>query len=374
MYLPTQNRNMYALLSPFSIIGWLAIGISCYVVGLVIWLSHMKFNPYFWVVTVVLEQNDDHRNTVAKSSVIIILLWLFVALLLRNVYTANIFAYMTLEPIPNDLPRSLDEVTKSQSTVLLTSFWALKMLISYTNNIDDSNSVKETNLYHLGNKLVKKSWEMLDSFSGPFQNIYFENESPHKICKYANPDLESCVGRDKIAYMIETGPLDQLYTARFMTGKLLLALNQFRILENNEHDIFVTREFVSTNSDNFLKYKFEGHLGSLVESGIGTVLKDELFEKKMREHITEMRKFKSFSHVFANNLSTNIIFHYISLWTRNDCFLSYQEEVCNLGIGADEDIPVKLGDLTCVWTLLFGLLVVSSFRFLYEILTEQVIK
>lgn len=90
-YATTKSRNMFTLLAPFTFYEWAVILISFYFTGFVLWLSFIKYIPFFWLFTVFLEQNDDNRKGRTKHNFHLIAWWLYAVFLLRNFYTSNLY-------------------------------------------------------------------------------------------------------------------------------------------------------------------------------------------------------------------------------------------------------------------------------------------
>ncbi len=197
----------------------------------------------------------------------------------------------------------------------------------------------------------------------------FANGISTKICQTGNLariNLNTCLRLDKVAYMTESGPLDETEAPRLMTGKLLVVLKRLRIFDNTQANWFSVAEIVSTDSDNFLKSKFSSHLASVVETGIGKYLKQSMFEKVMRSYVKSLFNSETNASIFPNNLSESQVFNFMSLWIQNGCFILYKDDVCNLNLATDEELPVKLEDLSSVWILFTCLLVASAISCIWE--------
>lgn len=127
-YFKADHRNMFSLLSPFTLGGWVIFSANCCFVGFVLWLAKVAFNPFYWVFTVILEQNDDRRAKINKASVVVVSAWLYVAFIFRQAYTSNLYSYMTIEKPPSDLPNTLANILNDNSVKLLTSHLAFIQL------------------------------------------------------------------------------------------------------------------------------------------------------------------------------------------------------------------------------------------------------
>ncbi len=65
-YNNANGRNIFALISPFSLSSWIVIIISSYVVALLLFLSKINNYPFFWLFTILLEQNCANSSKVTN--------------------------------------------------------------------------------------------------------------------------------------------------------------------------------------------------------------------------------------------------------------------------------------------------------------------
>ncbi len=117
----------------------------CYIVTFVLWLLNIGYNPIFWIFTVILEQNNDQRGKLNKSSLPMILAWLYVALVLRQAYTSNLYDCLTFEETPSGLPDSFQKCLQNTSVVLLSSFDAINDIYRFKSGIDKYGTSNHSN-------------------------------------------------------------------------------------------------------------------------------------------------------------------------------------------------------------------------------------
>lgn len=367
VYSPDMERNMYALLAPFSFVGWSLILISFGLVGLILFLQGVSYNPLFWLFSVVLEQGDHKRCKTNNVSWVLLFVWLYVALLLRNFYTSNLYTYMTVELGPSDLPNSLSDILNSPSVPLLATSSADSLVSDYIWAIN-KHGLKHTNLYHLAKRADQKTWSLYHF--DPVNHFRYNTRSNiREICRISITSLvdKSCVQLKRLALISENGPLDGIHFGQSRLGKLLLMLNnsRFEMLENNDRSLFRVGKLLYSFSNNFLLPTVNMHLSLLVQAGIDEVLKKQEMELKMKSFADRLNN--NGVLLARYNISLQIMSKYISKWVHKGCFILYREEVCSLKNQKYLEVPVKLVDLTTAWLLFIGLLLLSIVGLLYEI-------
>ncbi len=261
--------------SPFTLKGWITCVISFYIAAYVLWFTNFNFDSFFWLFTVLLEQNDDGRSKAHKSCLFLILAWLYAALVLRQAYTSNMYDYMTFEKPPSGLPESFKEILLSESTVVLSSVNAIISVDEFERGIDLHDTVNRSNAKYLTRLIFKKFWYMQSFiYPGPFSNLRTNINGNVEICNLEDPVAgniieNTCVKMDTFAYMAVSGPTS-LYKEMFpfYTGKLLLTLNNIglNMFENNGDSILQNADFIVAISENFLKLKYEKYLASFLQA------------------------------------------------------------------------------------------------------------
>lgn len=82
-----------------------------------------------------------------------------------------------------------------------------------------------------------------------------------------------CTEFDKFGYLIANGPMDSEVTYRHKSLKLLFKLSGIcdEIVDNNDAEVFPVGDFLISQTDNYMKEKFEACLGHLVGAGIDLI-------------------------------------------------------------------------------------------------------
>ncbi len=148
-YATEKYQNIHALFSPFKLIDWVYIIFNCCLIALVLWLVQFKINPFFWMISVILEQDDDKRNAVTRANAFVIFAWLICSISLRNAYTSNLYTYMTLEVEPSNLPRSFETLIESTTSTKLATQDTIGLIEIYKNKALKLGSVQKKLFFQL---------------------------------------------------------------------------------------------------------------------------------------------------------------------------------------------------------------------------------
>lgn len=118
----------------------------------------------------------------------------------------------------------------------------------------------------------------MDVAEGALKNIRINQQDGLEICKLMprlhyleyDVDITSCRKQKKYAILYATGPADWYASSTWLTGKLLLKLNNSRLLifESSDFSLFQSIDVLVTDYDNFLKTKFGQLLAYFYQSGI----------------------------------------------------------------------------------------------------------
>lgn len=360
-FTPNRFRNMYTLLSPFSLQGWFIVLFSWYVVGLVLWLTNIQNNPFFWLSTVIFEQNTDGWSLINSANIFLICAWLYVCHMLRNAYTSNLYTYMVLDLEPSDLPNSFQDMVNWDSVNMLTSLKASKLLMDYKRVFDSDPVSVPTHIYNLTNSALKKIYRVGMNVDARNFQVGLSNTAENLICDLNNlftSDSKQCDKFDSFAYVTTS---DNSNTHKLIAGKLLLLMGNVHreILDYNVVDLFQMRNSFASRSDHVFRSEFEKNLAWISESGIDNLQKKYIIEIKIRDFVLEY-------DTKSKNTKKKPLTYYLSLWMQNHCFTLYSKEKCDVNFEIDSEVPVKLVDLLAVWILFLSLLVGSILFFAYE--------
>ncbi len=368
-YFYTSNiyRNIYALLSPFPLEGWLIVILSCYLVGLVLWLTTINSHPFFWLSTVILEQNSSKWGHVNPANMFIIGLWLYVCHVFRNAYTSNLYSYMTLELEPYDLPVTFEDIVNWDSVTIFSNYEIIQVIKEYEYNFDCHPNLVHTKMYKLTQVVLQKTLNIWIQF---VQTQYLMRILNRSIANYLTCNLndlvgfrsESCRYLEKFAYLTRSGPVDNPDTHLYSAGKLILLMSNtnVKIVDYNGVNLYPSRKQFFSMTDHVFRLEFEKYLALISQSGIDDLLKKYFTEVKMRDIF-----FKFDIHHY-HRIGNKSMSRYIPLWIRNGCFTFFSIARCDVNFEKHLEVPVKLIDLLGVWIVIFGSLVGSVLLFTYE--------
>lgn len=364
-YNAANARNIYALISPFSLTSWIAIIICSYVVALLLFISQVNFNPFFWLLTIILEQNCVTSSKFTHSDVFVVFVWLSGAFLLRNAYTSNLYTYLSVELEPIDLPSSFQEILDNGNVKFLVSDFASIQIDRYKNAMN-YNSFNGTYGYELADLIVKKAWRMwLDVFTGRFYNIQRNSDGAQNLCNHESyeVDVASCVKLDTFGYVTTISSGDYFSDSLQDFGKLFLLTRNFglKLSLSNEISTFQSRYVFVFKSDNIFKTRFEIYMAAVEQSGINLLQKKYMGEGDMKAYLKLLKTVYSTKNVTERNISIEKLGYYSTLWIQNNCYSVYSKEKCEIksDSGDEDEIPVKLVDLLVVWILYAGLLITT---------------
>ncbi len=373
LYNPPSTKNLFALLSPFSVKGWIVMLLTCYFVGLVLWMSKIRINSFFWLFVVVLEQGDDIKSQLNKINTFVVISWIYGALMFRQAYTSNLFTYMTLEASPSDLPKTFEETLVSDSLICFATDYILYLLETFQNAVHNNNSASQTTLFELVDKALTKVWK-IDSYTDALSNIRHTVNGNYEVCNlklnmsstFYDTDLESCREQSRLALFQVTGPADWYTTTISLTNKLLLKINNSRlqIFETYGKSYFQISRIVVSQTDSFLMRKMEEFLAYITQSGMQLLQLNYIQQRFMKSYVNN--KYDYTSYKFSGSNIGNLV----SLWTHNRCHIFYKPELCDLNLNEYLEVPVTFDALTVLWLLLMLLYVFCICSFTRELLIE----
>ncbi|CAL8092076.1 unnamed protein product [Orchesella dallaii] len=159
------DAKLTAFLLPFTITIWLFIGIT--ILATSAWLIHTEKKSsgqvIFWQCEVLLVQGGDLLRWIRRRwGKMIMTIWIFTTLFLRNFYNSSLYSFMAKEKEANDFPRSMEELLGQDDVPLLapTSFLnELHWIYRRETDIDIKLALGLAKFY---TKLVDKSFFLLE--------------------------------------------------------------------------------------------------------------------------------------------------------------------------------------------------------------------
>ncbi len=368
-YNAENARNIYALISPFSLTSWIIIIIISYMVALLLFIFQINFKPFFWMFTILLEQNCTKSSKITNADVFIVFVWLFGAFLLRNAYTSNLYTLLSVELEPLDLPTSFQEILNSWNVKLLVSFYASSVIKKHKNEIA-YNSYGN----NFAGLTIKEQWKFrFNPATGKLSNIRSNSDGVQYLCKAKRNgyvDVPSCVKLDLFGYVITKSSGDYYSDYANDFGKLLLLTSNFglKLSISKEIGSYQSRLVDVFESDSIFKTKFEKYMAALEQSGIDLLQKKYLGEADIKYYVNHLRNEYGLKHTSKQSISVEKLAYYSTLWFQNGCFTVYSKEKCdiNTNSGDELEIPVKFIDLLVVWMLCTGLYITTVINYRCE--------
>lgn len=301
-------NTVKAFAYPYSIEGWITVTITIILLAFTLMMtSHFKGKggESFWIFISVFEQGDvQGLNVKNRANWHLFLLWLYTALLLRNVYTSSLFSYMTKQVEPSGIPTSFTELlnetgdeikllTARSTSVLLDNHhhWLTEM-VTDTNipktRRDNAKKIVSTLEDNMNDRMwcliepykaIKHAWKMHKN-ADVAETAEWSSCSPtklnpdvrFKIKMWSRPENLKCLKWEKFAFLFDTKPgkfHDLNFQSVFLKGVLALYGEKYDIYENNDPTVFTQIWLWQTAYRKiFLLKSFEKSLSALVESGI----------------------------------------------------------------------------------------------------------
>ncbi len=318
----------------------------------------------------MLEQGDVLKTQLNKVNMMLVICWIFGALKLRQAYTSNLFNYMTLEMGPSDVPETFEETISSESVLTFGTFFIFNMLETFKSAAHVQNTVAGVKLYNIANETLAKMWN-LDAGAGALKNIRLNKHGKLEICNLKRQltkreydiNITSCRKQKRFAVLYTTGPADWYAISTWLTSKLLLKLNDSRLLifESRGISLFQSSDLLVFHSDNFLKTKFSELLARFSQSGIESLQLKYVQRNYVNEFVKE--KYALATSAIGGTRISSLIAH----WLDHRCNEFYNPEHCDLNLEKYLEQPVTFTDLRALWLLLMAILTVCILSFVREL-------
>ncbi|CAL8130463.1 unnamed protein product [Orchesella dallaii] len=105
-------------ISPFTMIGWLCVILSVACTSIVLRLSGFENGSFKWTTTELIEQGDTDEGKKNKKILMLVTIWIFACILIRNVYTSSLYYYMTVIQSSKNLPNSFDNLLHESKDIV----------------------------------------------------------------------------------------------------------------------------------------------------------------------------------------------------------------------------------------------------------------
>jgi len=131
----SMGNTLLDLAAPFSYFDWVLVATTIFILALTLKLTGFDIcRALFWLAASLLDQGECRREHVISKNKHLIISWLFVAFLLRNLYTSDLYSMLTKNPMAQHLPKSFKELILNHSLPLLSTTEHRSYLLSVTHS------------------------------------------------------------------------------------------------------------------------------------------------------------------------------------------------------------------------------------------------
>ncbi|CAL8076240.1 unnamed protein product [Orchesella dallaii] len=259
------GNDLFLLLSPFKIYDWIVISASLICISLILKVTGYQHQVLFWIFASLLEQGDWINRYINWKNKHLVIFWLFTALIIRNIYTSDIYSCLTMKLDPTDMPKNMYDLLFNHNLPLLTGS-AAKNLISDALNRDGNFHGVETyrKIYNSLNATLLSVMVLSD----PKEVLEGIGKGmPLEIRRSWNPEL-------KMEKEIKWSRFALLYHTSIFEGNILFfkpaisAYADSTLYNNNEEPILTIPRVWYWKCRFFFSFTFERALQALDESGI----------------------------------------------------------------------------------------------------------
>jgi len=103
------------LLGRFPFYNWSFMLFCIFVLAMALKATGFKELACFWVLATMMEQGELKRSFFTRKNKHLIVSWLFAALLIRTIYTSDIYSFLTKTPKAKDVPDSFNQLVLNNS-------------------------------------------------------------------------------------------------------------------------------------------------------------------------------------------------------------------------------------------------------------------
>lgn len=295
-----SRTNISKIFKPFPPLIWLIIIVSFLSICATVKLTGVSIgNAWFWIYSVVLEQGNDLSANQNKHNCFLILGWMLMSIILRNLYTSSMYSYFTKVPDPTNIPESITELFNMENNGIdqISIFTESVVFDQVKYHLEKINESFHYNLNRSGQHveimetiLQQTKWISIQGVASKNFAEYVYNISHSNPILCFNSQLEDTNVRFAILYNVigDSGHWLEL-NPRFIRP-LLNIFGKRKILENVHQLPSVAQPvmWLATRKHIFVK-DFHRLLGRFTESGILSVLKQGYETMILRNSIVKVR-------------------------------------------------------------------------------------
>lgn len=357
------SQTIDSLLAPIDLQGWI-VAIAT-VIGIRFLLKWSGFKgSLYWLFSTLIEQGEDQRKYSNKRNITLVIGWLVLAFFLRLVYTSSMYAYLTQESGPQDIPSNFTELLNQTNMNLVFE----KSAIRYLEDYEEEKELDNQNFTFLNFENIQRIWEVAEyntsssSDGAKFSCIFYS------LSRNVSSTADKCMTGKQYSYLYSSG---LLLTSRFsklaLVKPYVMIHGGHHISENNEFLLFSSEIFWVCSRKSYFNKWFSKSLSYIVHSGIYNLqiryARLRSFKQMEKEEINGWERSNTSSHVSSLTGMLNV-------WMKFECFDRYKE-VCasryDLNEYDDDTDVVHLTDLAIIWMMFYAFLLFCVVIFLFEL-------
>jgi len=238
---------------------------------------------WFGIISILLEKQFKPNF---KRNSNLILLWLFAALLLRNLYTSQMYSHLTKLPPPVNLPKTIQQLFRNESKLQVLAEYSLASQISQHQKF--INGYKTVSLNFLSNvdSLVAMLRRIKVIFTRTQVPNFIKNMSHYVplICEdYMDrrllymedrEDFKHCKTLDRFAVLSYSVGSRKSYSSRFILPALEIFGNRRIINPSNDLGFMTKPMFWFSRKKLFFFEQVASQIASMVDSGLYSFYKE----------------------------------------------------------------------------------------------------
>ncbi|CAL8112122.1 unnamed protein product [Orchesella dallaii] len=309
------DTNLSAYLTPFpgNVWGLILLAIAA-VSGWMIWLEEIEARRVIqWNIEVILEQDCSQFKGCGFPGKTIAMMWIFVAIFLRNFYNSSLYSYMTAEKGPTDFPNNLEQLIgrKDFDILLPIEFWNVYFLLSTAHGPNKAYpEFKQItrfvyNALYMSEHLSKEAIQ--NASLGNYAKVWHfpPNHSKHNSSELLNPiiPVKSYKRLTKYAILCENDCEDHWNVPFF-------GIKGISRIVPKQKPFLRTKQFWMLEFPTFATARFQTFFGFFVQSGLY-----ELSINRFRQ-IQLLKRLQELSTEERLGLSDGRLFSYVFLADR----------------------------------------------------------
>jgi len=268
------KTNVLTLLGPYTLRDWSFLILCGFVLAATLKATGFTESACFWVAISVMEQGELKTSYLTCKNKYLIMSWLFAALLIRTIYTSDIYSYLTKAPEAKDVPKSFNQLVLNNTTPIVcgeSEFHYIQYIIDKTRLYINSSYIEDVyhNLIASLITLVPDEERLQETLirlmlgpdkillkKGFIRYEYFSSLEFHQWQRFAVLHQLTIQSYFRMAY---------LYPLIKLCGRAVT-------YTNNDASAFTQPRIWSIDGDHFFTASFESAIAAMDESGITNFL------------------------------------------------------------------------------------------------------